>query len=585
MPELLIGREKGKKSNNARGKVMKRSKLVTFLRSGLFLVLVASLVLNLVGCKQQPTPTPTPTATEIKVIRHTNSWPCYIDPAVGSDYASSTAICNMYDSLVFPDPDGSVKPLLAKSWVISEDSLTYTFTLVPGVKFHNGDELTAEDVVFSLQRIKTIGEGYGYLFTSSVKEAKALGTYTVQFTLKQPFGPFLGALVRLYILDKKQVMANLQPGSYGEFKDYGKGWLVTHDAGSGPYKVKEMKTAEYLLMEKFDGYWAGWANKDAPQYVKEIGTTEAVTVRALMSRGELEITDQWQTSENLAAIDQLPNVDVSSLFEGSVLNIMLNTKKAPTDDIHFRKALAYCIDYQQIIDKIFPGSRPSTAIAASTPGYDPDLVPYSLDLAKAEAELKQSKYYGKLDKNPFELAWVSEVPDEEKIALMVQANAAKLGIKVNVVKVPWLSLIDLLAKPATTPNGSVIFVSPHYAEAGSMLESRYESSSTGTWEQGEWLQNPEIDTLIKAAIATVDQKERFQKYYTIQEKILELSPTLWILEQVIKEAYRSDYIVIPAVELVKGGKPSNPVMGYNWYYRDFKVFPEKAQQPYTPFVP
>ena len=583
MPELLIGREKGKKSNNARGKVMKRSKLVTFLRSGLFLVLVASLVLNLVGCKQQTTPTPT--ATEIKVIRHTNSWPCYIDPAVGSDYASSTAICNMYDSLIFPEPDGSVKPLLAKSWVISEDSLTYTFTLVPGVKFHNGDELTAEDVVFSLQRIKTMGEGYGYLFSTSVKEAKALDKYTVQFTLKQPFGPFLGALVRLYILDKNQVMANLQPGSYGEFKDYGKGWLVTNDAGSGPYKVKEMKTAEYLLMEKFDGYWAGWDNKDAPQYVKEIGTTEAVTVRALMSRGELEITDQWQTSENLAAIDQLPNVDVTSLFEGSVLNVMLNTKKAPTDDIHFRKALAYCIDYQQIIDKIFPGSRSSTAIAASTPGYDPDLVPYSLDLAKAEAELKQSPYYGKLDKNPFELAWVSEVPDEEKIALMVQANAAKLGIKVNVVKVPWLSLIDLLAKPATTPNGSVIFVSPHYAEAGSMLESRYQSSSTGTWEQGEWLQNPEIDTLIKAAIATVDQKERFQKYYTIQKKILELSPTLWILEQVIKEAYRSDYIVIPAVELVKAGKPSNPVMGYNWYYRDFKVSPEKAQQPYTPFVP
>ncbi len=92
-------------------------------------------------------------------------------------------------------------------------------------------------------------------------------------------------------------MANLQKeGSYGEFGDYGKGWLVTHDAGSGPYKVKEMKTEEYLLMEKFNDYWAGWENKDAPQYVKEIGTTEAITVRTLISRGELEITDQWQTS-------------------------------------------------------------------------------------------------------------------------------------------------------------------------------------------------------------------------------------------------------------------------------------------------
>ena len=584
---------------------MKTSRFVSFLKNGIYMVLIAGLLLSLplisscAGPAQptqtpsspsptatSPSPTPTPTEKLVGIIRHTDSWPCYIDPAVGSDYASSTAICNMYDSLVFPNPDGSVKPLLAKSWTVSEDGLTYTFELVPGVKFHNGDELTAEDVVFSLERIMTIGEGYGYLFTANVKEAKALDKYKVEFTLKQPFGPFLGALVRLYILNKKQVTANIQKeGPYGEFGDYGKGWLVTHDAGSGPYKVKEMKTEEYLLMEKFNDYWAGWENKDAPQYAKDTGTTEAITVRTLMSRGELEITDQWQTSENLAAIDQLPNTEVASLFEGSVLNVMLNTKKPPTDDVHFRKALAYCIDYQQIITKIFPGSRPSGSIAPSTPGYNPDLKPYSLDLAKAEEELKQSPYYGKLDQYPFELYWVSEVPDEEKIALMIQANAAKLGIQVNVVKIPWLSMIDNLAKPETTPNGAIIFVAPHYAEAGSMLESRYHSRSCGTWEQGEWLQDSEIDAMIEEAIATVDQKERFQKYYAIQEKIAELCPSLWILEQATKQAYRSDYVVFPAAEAVKQGKPCNPVMGYDFYYRDFKVFPEKAQQPYTPYKP
>lgn len=561
---------------------MKTSKFVRFLNNGLFLVLVASLVLILsfVGYTQQ-----TPTNEEVKVIRHTNSWPLYLDPAVGSDYASSIALCNLYDSLVFPTPDGSVKPWLAKSWEISEDGLTYTFELVPGVKFHNGDEVTADDVVFSLERVMTIGEGYGYLFTANVEGAEVLEKYKVQFNLKKTFGPFLGALVRLYILDKNQVMANIQDGLYGEFGDYGKRWLVTHDAGSGPYQVKEMKTAEYLLMEKFNDYWAGWENKDAPQYVKEIGTTEAITIRTLISRGELEITDQWQTSENLAAIDQIPNTEVSSLFEGSVLNIMLNTKKPPTDDIHFRKALAYCIDYQQIIEKIFPGSRPSGSIASSTPGYNPDLKTYTLDLVKAEEHLKQSPYYENLDQYPFELYWVSEVPDEEKVALMIQANAAKLGIKVNIVKVPWLSLIDVLAKLETTPTGAIIFVSPHYAEAGSMLESRYHSRSTGTWEQGEWLQDPEIDAMIEDAIASIDQKERFQKYYAIQEKIAELSPTLWIMEQAVKQAYRSDYVIFPAEELVKQGKPANPVMGYNFYYRDFKVFPEKAQKPYTPFKP
>jgi len=557
---------------------MKSRKFIRFLRNGLFLVLVASLVLILScgGYTQQ----------EVKVIRQTNTWPCYIDPAVGSDYTSSITLLNLYDSLVFPNPDGSVKPWLAKGWEISGDGLTYTFELVPGVKFHNGDELTADDVVFSLERIMTIGEGYGYLFTTSVEGAKTLEKYKVQFTLKNAFGPFLGALTRLYILDKNQVMANIQKeGPYGEFGDYGKGWLVTHDAGSGPYKVKEMKTQEHFLMEKFNDYWAGWENKDAPQYVKESGTIEAITVRTLISRGELEITDSRQTSENLAALDQLPNTEVFTLLEGEVQNIMLNNKKPPTDDIHFRKALAYCIDYQQIIDKIFPGSRSSGPIASGTPGYNPNLKLYTLDLAKAEEELKQSPYYGKLDQYPIEIIWPGGTKDREKVALMVQANAAKLGIKVNVVKMTWPSIVDIVSKLETSPHGVIISVAPHYAEAGSLLWSRYHSSSCGTWEQGEWLQNPEIDAMIEDAIATIEQKERFQKYYVIQEKIVELCPTIWINETAIKQAYRSDYVVFPAAEAVKQGKLYNPNSGYNFYFRDFKVTPEKAQPPYTPFKP
>jgi len=545
----------------------------------LYLVVILMLTISSAGYAQ----------TEINAIRHTaGSWPPSIDPAVGSDYTSSLALCNVYDTLVFPNPDGSVKPLLAKGWEISTDGLTYTFELVQGVIFHNGDELTADDVVFSLERIITIGQGYGYLFTINVKEAKALEKYKVQFTLKKNFGPFLGALVRLYILNKNQVMANIQKEGtlYGEFGDYGKGWLITHDAGSGPYKVKEYKIQEYLLMEKFNDYWAGWENnKDAPQYVKEIGTTEAVTVRTLFSRGELEMTDQWQTSENLAAIDQLPNTEVSSLFDGSVLNILLNNKIPPTDDIHFRKALAYCVDYQQVINNIFPGSRLSGPVTPSTPGYNPNFKPYTLDLAKAKEELKQSPYYNKLDQYPFDLYWGSAVPDREKVALMLQSNAAKLGIKVNIIKINWLNLTDIMTRLETTPTGVIMAVAPHYGEAGSMLESRYHSSSCGTWEQGEWLQNPEIDALIDDAIATVDQKERFQKYIEAQEKIEELCPTIWLLEQASKQAYRSDYVVIPAEENIKQGIPCNPVMGYNAYYRDFKVTPEMAQPPYVPFKP
>ena len=560
----------------------KKIKVIKFLRNELFLVLIVSLLLSLscVGYTQD-----TSANEEIKVIRQTEGALNYIDPAVGRDYASSIALCNLYDALVFPNPDGSVKPLLAKGWEISGDGLTYTFELVPGVKFHNGDELTADDVVFSLERFINIGEGLSHLFTTSVEGVEALEKYKVQFTLKEPLGPFLQVLIRLCILNEKQIMANTKEGPYGEFGDYGREWLATHDAGSGPYKVKELKTEEYLLMEKFNDYWAGWENKDAPQYVKKIGTNEAITVRTLMSRGELEITDHWQAHDNLVAIDQIPNTEVSSLFEGVVLKIMLNTKIPPTDDIHFRKALAYLFDYDTCIDMIFPGCRRSGPIAPSTPGYNPNLEIYTMDLAKAEEELKQSPYYDKLDQYTFNLHWVSNVPDEEKIALLLQANAAKLGINVNIVKTVWLSLLDLMVNTETTPNGVILFFSLPYAEAGSSFMLSYHSSSCGTYTQGEWLQDPVIDAMIEDALTTVDQEERFQKYYDIQEVIVELCPTIWIMEQAVKQVHRSDYVVFPAAEALKQGELCNSAVGYNFYYRDFKVTPEKAQPPYIPFKP
>ncbi len=127
---------------------------------------------------------------------------------------------------------------MAETWDVSDDGLTYTFHLRQGVKFHNGDELTAEDVAFSAQRLFDIGEGFAYLLRTvdadgnviaGVKSVDALDDNTVQFTLAQPFGPFVPALVRLYIVNKDQVMENIDKteNMYAEMGDYGKKWLLT----------------------------------------------------------------------------------------------------------------------------------------------------------------------------------------------------------------------------------------------------------------------------------------------------------------------------------------------------------------------
>ena len=318
---------------------------------------------------------------ENSIIRMTSDWPTYIDPGVGSDFSDTISLVNIHDSLVFPNPDGSVRPQIATKWDISEDGLTYKFYIREGIKFHSGNELTAEDVAFSMNRLLTVGEGYAYLYMGVIKSATVLDKYTVEFKLNNKFGPFVSSLIRLYIVEKQVVMANIDKtvDIYGEFGDYGKLWLLTNDAGSGPYKVKDVKMEEYVLGEKFDDYWEGW-DQDAPKYFKLSAACQPVTVRTAMFRQEQEITDEMQPMENYEAMAKIEGIEVVSYINGNNLNVTLNTKKAPTDDIHFRKALAYIVDYEVIVDKIFPGSKISNGpVPANLPGADNSLKLYKTD--------------------------------------------------------------------------------------------------------------------------------------------------------------------------------------------------------------
>jgi peptide/nickel transport system substrate-binding protein len=131
-----------------------------------------------------------------------------LDPAIASDYADSILMFNVYDTLVLPaqGAPGHV-PHLAESW--EGDGTSYTFKLRNDVKFVSGNPMTAEDVVFSLDRMKAMGKGLSYLF-ANVESAEAVDASTVKFTLKKPYAPFVASLVRLPIVDKKTVMA--KPG-------------------------------------------------------------------------------------------------------------------------------------------------------------------------------------------------------------------------------------------------------------------------------------------------------------------------------------------------------------------------------------
>lgn len=485
----------------------------------------------------EPTTAPPP---ERRVLRFTNAWPTYIDPAVGSDGSSTTCQVNLYDSLVFPNTEGGVDPHVAESWDVSDDGLTWTFYLKEGITFHNGSELTASDVVFSMNRIVEIGEGLAYLFLGVVEGATGVDDYTVEFTLAQPSGLFLVSLCRLYILDEEEVMANVvTPGPYGDLGDYGKEYLLTHDAGSGPYLVKEFPLEEYVLMEKYDGWW-GEFNENAPDELMNIATTEAATIRTMMSRQELEITDQWQTVEALQALDELEGVDIVAYPIVTSFYYMMHTRKPPTDDIHFRRAIAYAFDYDAAVGLEWPGTKQSVgSVPSLCAGHNPNVFVFERDLEKAREELAQSKYADQLDQYPVDVHWCTEVPAEEKFALLFQANMADIGIKVNIVSTPWMSMVEEGASEESSPHIQTTYVAADFPEAGSILRVKYHSDAAPTWSQNEWLLDADLDQRIDDALATVDEDERYAKYRELQEDIVDLCPSLFLYDQVQKQAVQS----------------------------------------------
>ena len=522
------------------------------------------------------------------IVRFCMDWPTYIDPAVGSDYSDTMAIVQLYDSLIFPNLDGSVRPHLAEKWDISDDFLTYTFHLRKGVKFHNGDELTAEDVVFSTERLFDIGEGRAYILQSKdaqgkiiagIESVKAVDNYTVEFKLARPFGPFVLALANLYILNKSQVMENIDRSDkmYGEMGDYGKKWLLTNDAGSGPYTVKEMKMEESLLGEKFDDYWGGW-EEGAPDFFREFAFPGEVALRTMMKNRETEIVPQMLPTEAYAALREIPGVETIVFLANQNLQIMLNTRIPPTNDIHVRKALSWVMDYDVVVNDIWPNYVQSVGPVPQTlPGHSKDTFQYSYNLEKAKEEMAKSAYAGQ--KNiPFKLSWCAEVPDEEKVALLLQVNAAEIGIDVEIFKNPFGKMIDDSQTVETTPNGQIIYVASSYNEAGSMLEKRYHSNSQGSVDQTEWLGLPEIDTAIEDSLATVDRDERFKKYAELQHTLVDLAPTIWLADDAMELGYQAAYLVWPIAERIKAGEPISTTIEYIYYVRDMKIFPEKRAE-------
>ena len=454
-----------------------------------------------------------------------------IDPAKITDYTEYMAAVNLYDGLVTVDPEGKIQPLLAERWDVSSDAKKFTFYLKKDATFHDGAPLTAADVVYSVKRLLTIDQGPSYLIRDVLApdSVKAVDDYTVEFTLKKTFSPFLATVPLIFIENSKLLQQNESDN------DLGQGYLADHEAGSGPYTLTSWDRGGEMRIQRFPDYHMGWTD-DAIDQVRFILTNDEATVRSLAASGELTMTSQYQATETYDALGKMDRFTVVEKPTPTAFYLKLNTQRPPTDDVHVRKAIACAMDYDTIRNVILPGEP----LAGPLPSlfsqyYLSSLTEPKMDMDCVQNELAQSKYAG-AGPIPIIHSYVAGTAFEEEIALLFQSTLEPLGFDVTLQPEPWNRITELASKVDTTPNVTQVFFGPTYPSPDSMFFTQYYSKAAGTWASMEWLQNDEVDNLIDEARATSDVKQQAKIYQTLQQKIVDLQPDAFLLLQTVRHA-------------------------------------------------
>jgi peptide/nickel transport system substrate-binding protein len=466
------------------------------------------------------------------LFRMDASAPGEIDPAKSIDYIGSVLAFNVYDALVAPGQNGTpVAPQLAASWQIAGND--YTFSLRPDVKFHSGNMMTADDVVFSFKRLMAIGKGNSPLFADRVASVTAVDPHTVKFTLSGSYAPFLGALVRLAVVDSKSVMAHKADGKFGDMGDYGEAYLSGHDAGTGAYTVLSHVPESETDLAKFDGYFLG-VPASAPDKVRIRYGLQPATVRELVASGQQDMTSQWLPPEVMRALASRSDTHLLSDRGSNILFLHLNTQKPPLDDLNCRLALTYGFDYAtaiklaQITDKFSASTPANGPIGKSEFGYNPGLPNYAQDLGRAKDYLGKCKHKG--DELKLDITWITEVPAEEKLALLMKANFDALGFQTKINGTPWTLYTQQVTKVESTPSVSEVYIDAPTPDPDSILYNMYSSKSPPTWESTSHLKDEEVDSLLDQGRSENDLAKRKTIYQNLEARLDAVAPAIFASE-------------------------------------------------------
>ena len=450
--------------------------------------------------------------------------PVGLDPHLSTATATRNMMENVYDTLVMYSAEGRYVPGLAESWITSADGMTWTFQIRRGVKFHNGRTMTADDVIYSLNRIRdpNIKSPRAGDF-AEVDVISASGPNTIVIRLKRPFSPLLAKLSSsLNVIVPKEIVAR-------------DGDLHTNPTGTGPFRFVGYAPQQRLTLVRSGDYWerdSGGRRLPYLDRIEFVFLPDAVARATALRAGSVDWIEYVPSSE-VKALRADPNVLVVGGLSANFRSLYINNQVAPFTNVKVRQAMAYALDKKEIVDTaLFEVGGIVATGTAIPPGnfFAYTRSPYNkVDLDRAKRLLAEAG-----QPNGFEAdLYVTSTYDFLRTpAEIIQAQLAKIGIRLKITTADWSVYLPTVfqKKYALTILGT-----SGQSDPDDFLYNNFHSKA------GLNLVNysdPTFDQLVEQARAVSAEAARKRLYEQAQARLLEMAPMVFIYHSTQFEAVR-----------------------------------------------
>lgn len=408
---------------------------------------------------------------------------------VNTSLSIETNIVNqVYDVLAIDNPDdptGDMIPRIAESWDVSEDGLCYTFHLRKGVKFHDGSELTAADIGFSLDLCAD--SEYQGSMVDGMDRWEIVDDYTINVYTTTVYAPFLRSVVDVPI------------GCKAYFESVDESTFAQQPVGCGPYKFVSHKQGDSFVLEAFDEYWGG-----APE-IKNV-TFKVIADAASMSiglqAGQIDFAEV--DASVLSTLEAAQGVEITHADQTAFYFVAMNTSVEPYSNVKFRQAVNYAIDRDALITAVLEGEgvANSNLLTPDREGYTENQKQYTYDPELAKSLLAECGYADGYDLGTFIVA-----ESHKLMAQVIQSDLEKVGLTCQLEILEFNAYLDKLMDG----NFGITCLSMALQGDTQQLSMALTEEYIGMANNARW-SDPKVEELFQKAVVTVDEDERLAIY-------------------------------------------------------------------------